>query len=133
MVSTTALETTLSCPACSGIRHQPLGSKYDYPMSQCSACRIIFLNAQAGKAAVTQLYDHYYERAQFEIPAAATASLQRLARSMDPFRQTNRWLDVGYGEGGMLGIAQHHGWRCYGTEVSPQALGYGEERGWTVT
>ncbi|MEK6320327.1 MAG: class I SAM-dependent methyltransferase [Acidobacteriota bacterium] len=102
-------------------------------MSQCSTCRVIFLNVQAGKDSVSELYNHYYERARFELPVAAAASLERLVRSIDPFRKTNRWLDIGYGEGGLLGIAQQHGWNCYGTEVSPQALDYGQQQGWTVT
>jgi len=133
MVSAQALETTMVCPACRGRLHRPLGSKDDYAMSQCSTCRVIFLNVRAGNDAIAELYDHYYERARFELPAVAAASLERLAGSFERFRKTNRWLDVGYGEGGLLGIAHHHGWDCYGTEVSPQALDYGQGRGWTVT
>src|SRR4030095_144710 len=133
MVSAQTLETTIACPACRSLQHRPLGSKNDYAMSECSTCRAIFLIVQAGKDAITELYDHYYERARFELPSAAAAALERLAESIEPFRQTNRWLDVGYGEGGLLNIAQHHGWNCYGTEVSPQALGYGKQQGWTVT
>ena len=102
-------------------------------MAQCLKCCVVFLNARASEDAVTELYDHYYERARFELPPPAAAALERLARSSEPYRKANRWLDVGYGEGGLLNIAQHHGWSCYGTEVSPQALGYGQQRGWTVT
>jgi SAM-dependent methyltransferase len=48
------------------------------------------------------------------------------------FRTTNRWLDCGYGEGGLLAIAEQRGWNCYGIEVSPVVLEYGRERGWVV-
>src|SRR4030095_6309944 len=48
-------------------------------------------------------------------------------------RNTGRWLDIAYGEGGLLDTAERCGWKCYGTEISPQALGYGEQRGWVVT
>ena len=133
MVSAPALEATIACPACCSLLYRNMGSKDEYAMLQCSTCRVIFLNVPAGNDAVTELYDRYYERARFEIPAAAAASLERLVKSTEPFRKTNRWLDVGYGEGGLLGIAQHHAWNCYGKEVSPQALGYGQEQGWTVT
>lgn len=132
-VSTRAPESTIACPACRSLVHRHLGRKDDYKLSECSICRIIFLNVQADRDEVRELYDHYYERARFELPPAAAASLERLVRSNEPFRKTNRWLDVGFGEGGLLGIAQHHGWFCYGTEVSPQALGYGQAQGWTVT
>jgi SAM-dependent methyltransferase len=80
-----------------------------------------------------ELYDHYYDRARFEIPPAVAASLEQLAISFASFRQTGRWLDVGYGEGGLLKIVEHHGWRCYGAEISPPALEYGHQMGWIVT
>ncbi|HSL81021.1 MAG TPA: class I SAM-dependent methyltransferase, partial [Pseudolabrys sp.] len=83
--------------------------------------------------AVKQLYDHYYDSADFGISQIAAASLDRLVESIEPFRQTNRWLDIGYGEGGLLDIAGRHGWDCYGSELSPQALSYGQDRGWAVT
>jgi len=133
MLGSQTFEATIACPACRSSRRKHLGSKNDYSMAQCLKCCVVFLNARAGEDAVTELYDHYYERARFELPPAAAASLERLARSSEPYRKANRWLDVGYGEGGLLNIAQHHGWSCYGTELSPQALGYGQERGWTVT
>jgi len=133
MVSAEVLEPTTACPACCGRLLRPLGSKDDYGMSQCSKCRVVFLDGQAGSQATAELYDHYYDRARFDLPAAAEASLERLAGSIEPFRKTSRWLDVGYGEGGLLGIAHRQGWHCYGTEVSTQALSYGQKQGWTVT
>jgi SAM-dependent methyltransferase len=60
-------------------------------------------------------------------------SLERLVDSAERFRKTGRWLDVGYGGGELLAIAERHGWRCHGIEVSGQALDYGRGRGWAVT
>jgi SAM-dependent methyltransferase len=79
-----------------------------------------------------EFYDHYYDRARFELPLATAASLERLVQSFAPFRCTGRWLDIGYGEGGLLEIAEQPGWSCYGVEISPQALAYGKQRGWVV-
>jgi SAM-dependent methyltransferase len=45
---------------------------------------------------------------------------------------TNRWLDVGYGEGGLLSVAEQHGWSCHGVDISPRALAYGRRQGWVV-
>lgn len=133
MTSLQVVERISDCPACRSRNHRTIGIKSNYALSQCSTCRTVFLNAQTIKDNVTELYDHYYERAQFELPAAAAASLEKLVKSSEPFRQTNRWLDVGYGEGGLLSIAERHGWSCYGTEISPQAIEHGRRRGWIVS
>jgi SAM-dependent methyltransferase len=52
--------------------------------------------------------------------------------SVEKFRRTGRWLDFGYGEGGMLAAAEQRGWLCHGIEVSRQALEHGQSRGWRV-
>jgi SAM-dependent methyltransferase len=78
------------------------------------------------------MYAGYYGVARFETSAAASASLTALVQSCRDLRRTGRWLDVGYGEGGLLRIAGAHGWHCFGTELSPDALKEGEARGWTV-
>jgi SAM-dependent methyltransferase len=83
--------------------------------------------------AAAELYDKYYERTHFETSPLAVASLARLVASAERYRQTGGWLDVGYGAGGLLAIAEGFGWACYGTEVSPRALEYGRKRGWVVT
>jgi 2-polyprenyl-3-methyl-5-hydroxy-6-metoxy-1,4-benzoquinol methylase len=60
------------------------------------------------------------------------SSLEQLVRGCEVYRQTGCWLDVGFGEGALLDVAESLGWQCYGTEVAPQSLEYGRTRGWTV-
>jgi SAM-dependent methyltransferase len=78
------------------------------------------------------LYATYYDGAPFELPDLAAASLDDIVRSADGYRQSGRWLDFGFGEGALLRIAERHAWECYGIEVSPRALVFGQDRGWTV-
>src|SRR5262249_32162170 len=78
-------------------------------------------------------YEQYYDHARFETEQAPAASLGKLAASFEPFRWTGRWLDLGYGEGGLLSAAESLDWRCYGVEISPQSLDYGNRRGWVVS
>src|SRR5262249_6175371 len=78
------------------------------------------------------LYDRYYDQAGFVATPTATTSLERLVKYADQFRKTGRWLDLGYGEGALLAIAERRGWTCYGVELSGRALEYGRERGWVV-
>jgi SAM-dependent methyltransferase len=61
------------------------------------------------------------------------SSLERLVEYADRFRETGRWLDLGYGEGALLTVAKRRGWSCYGVEVSERVLEYGRGQGWVVT
>jgi SAM-dependent methyltransferase len=95
-------------------------------------CGTIYSGTKPCHRALDELYDHYYDQASFELHPVTGAALDRLARSFNPLRSTNRWLDVGFGAGGLLSVAECHGWSCHGVEVSPSALRFGAERGWLV-
>ncbi|MCS6806067.1 MAG: class I SAM-dependent methyltransferase [Acidobacteriota bacterium] len=127
-----AAEHNMRCPACQAHRSVRFGCKNQHALWRCLACGTVFINAVTNHRDLSELYEHYYDGARFEIPPVVARSLERLVMSCDSWRQTGRWLDVGYGEGGLLTIAQQHGWQCYGTEISPPALAYGQERGWIV-
>lgn len=88
----------------------------------------------AGSAEVqtAALYASYYDRPRTVLAQVVGAALERVVRGAEPYRQTGRWLDVGYGEGALLSVAARHGWRCHGTEVAADVLGEGLERGWVV-
>jgi SAM-dependent methyltransferase len=77
-------------------------------------------------------YSRHYSAARSCTPASTQATLARLAASTAVYRRTGRWLDVGFGEGGVLTTAGDAGWQGYGTELSPDALAYGQRRGWAV-
>jgi SAM-dependent methyltransferase len=119
------------CPVCSRAAHIALGEKDGRPLWRCPHCGAIF--AQPDTHASAELYEHYYDAAQFVTPHNVQVSLDRLAAGVRPFRMTGCWLDVGYGEGALLSTAERHGWKCYGVEVSPQALAHGRTRGWGVS
>lgn len=123
------------CPAC-GERHaREFGVKNGHTLSHCLFCGTVSVKAGAQDGlAIKTLYDHYYDRSGFEAVLApvVAASLGQLVRSCEVYRETGRWLDVGYGQGGLLEVAESHSWSCYGTEVSPQSLAYGAGRGWVV-
>lgn len=121
-----------ACPACGDLAPLRLGEKHDYAVWKCRRCGVVFIEPEAAPADIARVYDHYYDRASFQTTSTVAASLERLVRSAEEFRQTGRWLDFGYGEGGILAVAQGRGWLCYGIELSGQALEHGRSRGWTV-
>jgi SAM-dependent methyltransferase len=122
-----------ACGGCHRTRGRSLGYKRDYELVQCVACGSISTQGLEPSAArSSDIYEHYYDGASFQTPAVTAVSLNRLAVSFERFRNTGRWLDIGYGEGGLLAIAQGKGWSCYGTEIASHSLEYGDRRGWVV-
>lgn len=124
--------TGFRCPACGVNKVRSFGVKGGYLLGRCDGCRTIFAPVDGATDETRKLYARYYNGVRFDLPATAAASLERLVRSCETYRLTGRWLDIGYGEGGLLGIAEAQGWKCYGTELSPQALDFGRSRGWIV-
>lgn len=121
------------CPACHHTDGRLFGIKSGHEQWECGHCGCIVASGQTDEAEVRALYGHYYDQARFETPPVVVSSLRRLVTQFEPFRQTERLLDIGYGAGGLLEIAESHGWECYGADIAPQSLYYGEKRGWIVT
>ena len=127
-------DRNLICPACGQNDSRYLGHKHSYSLMLCGGCGSIAMDARTlEKHALTEFYDHYYDQARFEVHPVVAASLERLVSVYEPYRSTGRWLDVGFGEGALLDIADRHGWSCYGIEISPACLDYGASRGWAVS
>ena len=117
------------CPGC-GAAARPWAHKNQRLLSQCLGCGTLFSAASA--IATEQLYEQYYEHALFETPDLVVESLDRLVLDAEPCRERGRWLDIGFGEGALLAVAQRRGWICHGTEVSQRVLDHGRARGWIV-
>lgn len=127
----------MNCPACQKEKSITIGVKNNYQLEKCGDCGTIFaevsLESEKTVGEIQDLYDHYYDFANYKLPKAAEISLQKIVNSFTDFRQTGNFVDIGFGEGGMLSVAEKNGWKCFGTELSPHSLEYGESRGWTVS
>ncbi|HRH40439.1 MAG TPA: class I SAM-dependent methyltransferase [Pyrinomonadaceae bacterium] len=132
-----AVNSDKQCPACLGNQKTEVGNKNNFILQRCHDCQTIFakvaFEAEETAEEVKELYDHYYDFANFKLHPAAEISLQKIVESFAAFKQTGNLVDIGFGEGGLLSIAEKNGWKCFGTELSPQSLKYGTERGWTVS
>ncbi len=125
------------CPACLNEKSVKAGAKNDYLINQCIDCRTLFaevgLENEKTADEIENIYDHYYDSSNFDLRPVVENSLQKAVNSFEDFRQTGKLLDIGFGEGGLLSVAEKNGWDCYGTERSPQSLRYGAERNWKVS
>ena len=121
------------CPACEGCG-RPWASKNGYRLARCRTCGVIVASPEGGSLLeAAETYARYHEHSGFSPPDTVEASLEKLVWMADTYRESGRWLDLGFGEGALLSIAERHGWTCFGTEVSPHALDFGRSHGWAVT
>lgn len=124
------------CPACLGANVSSFGNKNRYTLVRCAECQTVFVVFAAendqSPGEIEEIYNHYYDAEHFELLPATEFSLQSVVKSFEDFRQTGKMLDIGFGQGAMLSVAEKNNWQCYGTEISPQALEYGKNRGWKV-
>ena len=128
-----ARENEFDCLVCGSEQHRFVGRKNQFDLWKCLHCQTIFTGDRAQQEALKELYDHYYDGADFEIHPVVAHSLERVVFSFERFRITSKILDIGFGEGGVLQIAERQGWQCYGTEISPRSLEYGKNQDWIVT
>lgn len=126
-------ESSFACLVCDGEQHRFVGRKNQFDLWKCHHCQTIFTGNRGLQEDLKELYDHYYDGADFEIHPVTAHSLERVVSSFEKLRCTNKILDIGFGEGGLLQIAERQGWHCYGTEISPRSLEYGKKQNWIVT
>jgi len=130
-------KAVINCPACLNEKSVKVGAKNDYTINQCIDCQTLFaevtLENEKTADELQNIYEHYYDSSNFSLRPVVENSLQKAVSSFENFRKTGRFLDMGFGEGGLLSVAEKNGWDCYGTERSPQSLIYGAERNWKVS
>jgi len=121
------------CPVCNhgSVRHW--GEKSTRELWRCHRCKAILCTTSPDRTDSDRLYEHYHDEARFTLAPIVQASLERVVSLAEHSRSSGRWLDFGYGEGGLLEVAQRRGWACYGVEISRSMLDYGSRKGWTVT
>jgi 2-polyprenyl-3-methyl-5-hydroxy-6-metoxy-1,4-benzoquinol methylase len=77
-----------------------------------------------------ELYNHYltYNREDYLSPVTIKR-LNEVLDSFEPYRKTNKILDIGCGVGFMLEQAKKRGWDVYGTEYTEKAIEICEAKG----
>jgi len=70
-----------------------------------------------------ELNKHYlqYSRNEYYSPITKLRYIE-LLNEFEPFRKTNRILDIGCGTGFFLEVAKEKGWEVYGTEFTDNAI-----------
>jgi SAM-dependent methyltransferase len=119
------------CPACGGGGRREAGEKNGFALLSCALCSTLYtasLPAEGGG----EDYDAYYTDVNLSVPDFIARRLDEIVATFEPYRQTNRLLDVGCGAGSFLEAAARAGWRPHGVEVSRPAVEHVRRLGFEI-
>lgn len=120
-----------SCPLCGSGQIPPLAGYEHAHLCRCRECGFVFAGRLPSLDEIRRHYDGYGLRdPRSEVTARR---YEELLDSFEPYRRTNRILDVGCGEGHFLEVAAGRGWEVHGTESTEGALGRNRARGIAMT
>lgn len=97
---------------------------------KCGNCGFVFSQKIPTEQELIDYYDGY-GRNDYLSPITIKR-YNELLNEMEPFRKTNRLLDVGCGIGYFLKLAKTRGWEVYGTEYTDRAIEICEGKGITM-
>jgi SAM-dependent methyltransferase len=125
-----------NCKICGGGEAELISgifSKVNKEYLRCKICSSAYSSMQISIAELSAYYNGYYTEKNLEIPDHIKRSISKTVNTFSPFRTvSNSICDLGYGAGALLEIAQNSGWRCFGSEYSPEAIEIGKVNGWKV-
>lgn len=118
-----------TCLICGSDRLGNLNDYHKFNLVQCSSCGFVFMKQIPTPAELKAHYDTYsYDREQYLSPITIK-NYNQLLDEFEPYRKSNKLLDVGCGMGFFLEAAKQRGWEVYGTEYSPKAIEINEKKG----
>lgn len=120
-----------ACPACSSTHARKYGSKNGFEILGCRSCSTLYTD-RVPSASEAEDYDEYYSESNLSVPDFVRIRLKEIIAEFEPYRKTNRLLDIGFGAGTLLEVASEMGWEVHGLEVSGPAVEQAREKGFDV-
>ena len=108
------------CLICNSDNINPLENYKESYLYACGKCNFVF---SAKIPTDQELYKHYvkYKRDDYLSPITIKR-YNEILDEFEPFRKTNRLIDIGCGIGYFLEEAEKRGWEVYGTEYTEEAI-----------
>ena len=96
-------------------------------LQKCANCNFVFTQRIP---TLNELVEHYgtYSRNDYLSPITIKR-YHEILDFLEPFRKTNKLIDVGCGIGHFLKVAKERGWEVYGTEFTDDAIEICEAKG----
>jgi 2-polyprenyl-3-methyl-5-hydroxy-6-metoxy-1,4-benzoquinol methylase len=119
-----------SCQVCGGDQLRGLDAYAEARLVRCVKCGFTFASSDPSDDELAAHYENY-GTAWIDSPITRNR-YQELLRMLEPYRRTNRILDVGCGAGFFLEEAASLGWQVHGTEAGARALEINRNKGFSV-
>src|SRR5512145_2901176 len=114
-----AYSSRRNCPACGLSQARPLGTKRDFELLRCQACATLYVSLlPTSESRMHYETGGYYSDENLVVPEFVVTRLDEIVATFDPYRRTNRLLDIGCGAGSLLMAARKAGWDAEGVELS---------------
>lgn len=119
-----------NCLICQSTNVVLYGKYLHNGLLKCNDCGFLFAQKIP---TIEELIAHYdgYGRNDYLSPITITR-YNEILDSFEPYRKTNKLLDVGCGIGFFLEVAKQRGWDVYGTEYTDEAIKICNQKGFTM-
>lgn len=112
---------------CQGNRLRPLSGFEKHYLNKCDSCGFVFCKPIPTQEELNKVYEGYGRNDY--LSDLTIQAYERVLDSFEPFRKTNKLIDVGCGIGYFLEVAKRRGWEVYGTEFTEEAVKICENKG----
>lgn len=116
-----------SCPLCRSTQWKPIAAFAANHLVRCKACGMVHTAIEPTPAELNAYYTNY--PAVTELTAITRKRYLELLDRFEPFRRTNKLIDVGCGSGLFLQVAAERGWEVHGTEYGERTIAACKARG----
>ena len=116
-----------SCILCGSYSLDKIRGYEQHHLIKCKSCKFVFCEPIPS---IEELEDHYkgYGRNDYLSPITIKR-YHEILDSFEPYRKTNKLIDVGCGIGYFLEFAKKRGWDVFGTEFTDEAIQKCSEKG----
>ena len=107
--------------------------KRDFELLRCQACATLYVSSlPTNKSRMHYESGGYYSDENLVVPKFVVTRLDEIVATFDPYRSTNRLLDIGCGAGSLLMAAKKAGWDAEGVDLSLPTAEYLGKKGLKV-
>jgi len=112
------------CDLCGEKNRQILFVKEGFPHCRCTNCGLVYVSPRLKRHLELQKSYGTGTMGEDQLTAAQKKRLKQAVAKIEPWRQLNRFMDIGPGRGWYLNAAAEAGWETWAVEVNSRALSY---------
>ena len=109
-----------NCILCASVSLKNLKGYEEHYLVKCQSCKFVFCEPIPTERELEKHYENY-GRNDYLSPLTIKR-YHEILDSFEPYRKTNKLIDVGCGIGYFLEEAKKRGWEVYGTEFTDEAI-----------